>query len=320
MPRLPLSSRFLHSLVAFMVAVAGLVPPSAIAADPPGAEGVGNQYIIVLRDAPAAEYRGNVPGLPAIQNVPGRNRPDMQSSAARAYVEYVSARQVEAEARIGQALGRTLSVSMRTQHALNAIVATLTPAEAASVRNLPEVLLLDPVRHVPMETDTGPAHIGAPAIWAGTAPGNPVAAQGEGMVIGIIDSGINFGSPSFAAVDPVDAYVHVNPLGSGNFLGSCTGGGVDVGRCNNKLIGGYDFVCNAPGNQCGQPNIREEPGFGDTNGHGSHTASTAAGNRRLVVVSGNNRNIQGVAPRANIIAYDVCYTNTATGQGLCPNV
>ena len=30
--------------------------------------------------------------------------------------------------------------------------------------------------------------------------------------------------------------------------------------------------------------------------------------------------VDGVAPRANIIAYDVCYTNTSTGQGLCPNV
>ena len=25
-------------------------------------------------------------------------------------------------------------------------------------------------------------------------------------------------------------------------------------------------------------------------------------------------------PRANIVAFDICYTNTATGQGLCPNV
>jgi hypothetical protein len=322
MTRLSPFSRFLLTLAAAFVAIAGLAPTRSIGADPPGMEAVGGdqQYIIVFREAPAAEYRGGVPGLPAIQTVPGRSRLDMQSAAARAYVEYVSARQGEAETRISQAIGRTLSVTMRTQHALNAIVASLTPAEAEAVRRLPEVQLLDPVRHVPMDTDTGPARMGAPAIWAGTAPGNPVAAQGEGMVIGVLDSGINFGSPSFAATDPVDGYVHVNPLGSGVFLGTCTGGGVDVGRCNNKLIGGYDFVCLAPGNQCGQPNVREEQGFGDSNGHGSHTASTAAGNRRSVVVSGNNRSIQGVAPRANLIAYDVCYTNTATGQGLCPNV
>lgn len=30
--------------------------------------------------------------------------------------------------------------------------------------------------------------------------------------------------------------------------------------------------------------------------------------------------ISGVAPRANIIAYDVCYTQISTGRGFCPNV
>src|SRR5690606_29267742 len=48
--------------------------------------------------------------------------------------------------------------------------------------------------------------------------------------------------------------------------------------------------------------------------------STAAGNRRDVVFDGAPLRISGVAPRANIIAYDACYTNTLTGQGLCPNV
>src|SRR5688572_30229505 len=185
---------------------------------------------------------------------------------------------------------------------------------------MPEVYIVDPVRDVPMDTDVGPTLIGAEPLWNGTNPGQTAAVQGEGTVIGIIDSGINFGSPSFAAVDPVDGYAHVNPLGAGTFLGTCAPGGVDAGRCNAKLIGGYDFVCTAPGNQCGVVNIREEPGFGDTNGHGSHTASTVAGNRRDVNVLTLTRRISGVAPRANIIAYDVCYTNTATGQGLCPNV
>ncbi|MBO7942764.1 S8 family serine peptidase, partial [Streptomyces sp. S9] len=61
-------------------------------------------------------------------------------------------------------------------------------------------------------------------------------------------------------------------------------------------------------------------GFGDTNGHGSHTASTAAGNAWTANFKGRNIRISGVAPHANIVAYDICYTNIATGQGLCPNV
>ncbi|MET0717240.1 MAG: S8 family serine peptidase, partial [Pseudoxanthomonas sp.] len=62
------------------------------------------------------------------------------------------------------------------------------------------------------------------------------------------------------------------------------------------------------------------PGFGDTNGHGSHTASTAAGNSRRENFNGTTVTISGVAPRANVIAYDVCYTEVSTGRGLCPNV
>src|SRR5690606_3507231 len=97
-------------------------------------------------------------------------------------------------------------------------------------------------------------------------------------------------------------------------------GEVDQGRCNAKLIGGYNFVCGPPANQCNAPNIREEPGFGDSNGHGTHVAGTVAGNRSDVEYRGLPLRISGVAPRGNIVAFDICYTNTATGQGLCPNV
>jgi subtilisin family serine protease len=35
--------------------------------------------------------------------------------------------------------------------------------------------------------------------------------RGEGTVVAVLDTGINFGSPSFAATAPVDGYVHSNP-------------------------------------------------------------------------------------------------------------
>ena len=319
MIRLSLRPRILAAVTAGLVALAGLAPTLSMGADASAMDAKADRYIVVFREAPLAQYRGGIPGIPTPQSLPGRSRLDVKSEGARSYVEYLRGRQQEAEGRIGQVLGRTLSVTMRTQHALNAIVTTLAPAEAEAVRKLPEVLLLDPVRDFPIDTDVGPALIGAPAIWNGSAAGAPFPAQGEGMVIGVLDTGINFGSPSFAAVDPVDGYTHVNPLGAGNYLGTCAPGGVDAGRCNAKLIGGYDYVCSAPTNACTTSGLREEDGFGDTNGHGSHTASTVAGNRRDVVVAGNVRRIQGVAPRANVIAYDVCYTTVSTGNGSCPN-
>ena len=287
-------------------------------------QGSRGTYIVMFREPAVAAYRGGIAGLEAAPmrraKAGGAQRPDMRSAQAREYARYLEGRQLQAERGMARTIGRQVQVSQRFQHAINGVVVELGAGEAERVRALPDVLLVDEYREYALDTDTGPALIGAPAVWDGSATGGGAGQQGEGIVFGILDSGINFGSPSFAAVDPVDGYVHANPLGAGNFLGSCAAGGVDEGRCNDKLIGGYDFVCNAPGNTCGATNIREEPGFGDTNGHGSHVASTAAGNRRDVEVLGNTRRISGVAPRANIVAFDICYTNTATGQGLCPNV
>lgn len=283
-------------------------------------ETVADRYIVVFREAPVASYDGSIPGYAKPDRLPGKARLDVKGARAQSYLGYLKSRQAEHESQMGKALGRPVDVTLRLQHAVNAIVVALSPAEAAKVRTLPEVLLVDPVRDVPLDTDVGPVFIGAGPLWDGTNPGSTGPVRGEGMVIGVIDSGINFGSPSFAAVDPIDSYAHANPLGAGNYLGTCAPGQVDEGRCNAKLIGGYDFVCGAPGNTCGVADVREEPGFGDTNGHGSHTASTVAGNNRDALYTGATRRISGVAPRANIIAYDVCYTQISTGRGLCPTV
>ncbi len=278
-------------------------------------------YIVVYREAPLATYRGGVRGLAAPARhaaragVGGQGRVDVRSAAARAYVSHLASVQRGHEARIASAIGRAPAVQRRMRHALNASVLELSQGEADRVRKLPDVALVEEYREYEQDTDVGPTLIGAPELWNAS----PTPFKGEGVVFGIIDSGINFGSPSFSATDE-QGYTHVNPLGSGVFLGTCAAGGVDEGRCNDKLIGGYDFVCGAPGNTCGAANIREEPGFGDTNGHGSHTASISAGNFRTAQYRGNDVPISGVAPHANIVAFDVCYTNTATGQGLCPNV
>lgn len=292
-----------------------------------------NRYIVVYREEALASYEGDVAGLPAAPALAttrtmdrraghggGKGRIDVKSAQARNYVKYLQQQQIAHEGSIGRALGRFPKVERRMQHALNASVLELTASEAARVRKLADVVLVEEYREYQLNTDEGPRLIGAEPLWNGTNPGSTGPLKGEGVVFGIIDTGINFGSPSFAAVGPVDGYQAVNPLGAGAYLGTCAPGGVDEGRCNDKLIGGYDFVCGTPANTCGASGIREEPGFGDTNSHGSHTASTAAGNVRDVVYRGAPVRIAGVAPHANVIAYDVCYTNTSTGQGSCPNV
>ncbi len=282
-------------------------------------------YIVLFSESSLATYKGGTAGISAPQRKSGAYgaaRLDSRSPEALTYVSYLQGKQQQMERQMSGMIQRPLQVRRRMQHAVNGIVTDMSANEAARVSRMSGVRLVEEYREYILDTDVGPTLIGAPIAWAGSInePRGAAAVKGEGIIAGLIDSGINFGSPSFAATDPVDGYVHVNPLGAGAYLGTCAPGGIDAGRCNEKLIGGYDFVCAAPGNQCGVTNVAEEPGFGDTNGHGSHTASTTVGNRRDVVFNGAALRISGVAPRANIIAYDACYTNTATGQGLCPNV
>ncbi len=103
-----------------------------------------------------------------------------------------------------------------------------------------------------LQTDVGPEWIGAPSIWDGSATPSGEGTKGEGVVAGILDSGLNAANPSFADAVPEadggDGYVLPNPLVTqlprhlrpGQRRASTI---ADFG-CNDKLIGAWDF---APG-------------------------------------------------------------------------
>jgi hypothetical protein len=136
---------------------------------------------------------------------------------------------------------------------------------------------------------------------------------GEGIIVGVIDTGIDPFNPSFAATGG-DGYMHSNPLGEGAFVGVCDPNNTapppgvvaydPTFPCNAKLIGAWGYA-----------SVDDTPR--DSNGHGSHTASTAAGNfvHDPVVETPTGSFtvdlISGVAPHANIIAYDACCTGSA---------
>ena len=125
--------------------------------------------------------------------------------------------------------------------------------------------------------------------------------MGEGIIIGVIDTGINSSHPSFAAVGG-DGYVHTNPYGSGNYVGYCA---ANPSFCNDKLIGAWAFHPSSTNPE-------------DANGHGSHTAGTAGGNflQDPVLYAPTQTYtftaVSGVAPHANIIAYQVCVPSCPT--------
>jgi subtilisin family serine protease len=263
------------------------------------------RYIIQLADAPLASYRGGIRGLAATQpRARGEVYLNPESAASVAYLAHLDQQQTQLIAGMSQTLGRQVEVVFRYQHAFNGIAAVLSPAEAARIASLPGVQRVVRESYRYIQTDVGPEWIGAPAIWNGTETGGLPGTQGEGIVVGVIDTGINTDHPSFADVGG-DGYNHNNPRGQ--FFGLCDPV-LGLPYCNDKLIGVHSFVP-APG-----------AGPEDDNGHGSHTASTSAGNHVNAIVSAPTisvtRSLSGVAPHANIIAYKACATTPAAGT--CP--
>jgi subtilisin family serine protease len=84
--------------------------------------------------------------------------------------------------------------------------------------------------------------------------------------------------------------------------------------CNQKLIGAQ-FFCESRGCDGVLPHEFLSPR--DYNGHGTHTASTAGGNEGVPTTGGAAvfGTVNGIAPRARIAAYKVCWDNGAGGCG-----
>lgn len=268
--------------------------------------GTRTRYIIGLKELPLA----------LADAIPRRDdrRLALESLPAQSYLAQLRAHQDEVLSDAAALLGRPLPTLMRFQHAYNGLVVELTAAEAEQLSLLPQIARIEADGEYQLDTDRGPVMINAPAVWDGTGtPGN-LASKGAGVVVGIIDSGLNVASPAYAAMGS-DGYAHTNPLGAGTYLGWCNPSNPNhvAGRdvCNDKLIGGWDFMDAL----AVSPNT-EARGFEDEGGHGSHTSSTAAGNARQVTFNGITRDVSGVAPHANVVIYDACYTSASGGQ--CP--
>nr|ANS59494.1 tobacco root exuded subtilase precursor [Nicotiana tabacum] len=108
---------------------------------------------------------------------------------------------------------------------------------------------------------------------------------GKGVIIGVIDTGIFPDHPSFS-----DGGMPPPPA---KWKGKCE---FNVTKCNNKLIGARYFQSSGNGSPW------------DENGHGTHTASTAAGNfvPGANIFGNANGTAAGVAPLAHVAIYKVC--------------
>ncbi|NJN68431.1 MAG: S8 family serine peptidase [Chloroflexaceae bacterium] len=322
--RIPYLFIFIPVLLLITVLIGKLVAvPSAFGRVSPGPEGTGRAttapsepqpdprvYLVRFGSAPLAAYRGDIPGLAATSpdgtGAQGSQKLDVQSAASVAYLDHLSHEQDQVIAAIEQAIGHSIEVLYRYTTVYNGISTRLTEQEAAIVAHLDGVQDVQISRKVTPETDAGPEWIGAPAVWETI---NSVYGlnntRGEGIVTGLVDTGLTLDHPSFAATGD-DGYTHINPKGAGNYLGWCDPEDPNYDpslACNEKVIGVYVF--DIDGVEADGSTLTPL----DLDGHGTHVGSIMAGNVISDVVLRSPTPvvtfpmISGVAPHATIISY-----------------
>jgi hypothetical protein len=274
-----------------------------------------SMHIVVQSEPALATYQGGIAGLAATNpEARGEVTLDPTSAASTAYLAHLRTSRSALLNQVAAVIGRSVNPKFEYNYALNGFAANLSATEANVVAGLPGVAFVQKSETLHTLTDAGPQWMNADQAWDGSAVSG-AGSKGERIVAGIIDTGVNPFHPSFAGVGPVDGYAFTNPRG--HYYGVCNVPDLtseSARLCNNKLIGLYDFT---------------GVGVADDVGHGSHTASTTAGNlveARLyapTVTLGPTR-ISGVAPHANIISYKVCFAGAQivpvvnVNLGSCP--
>jgi subtilisin family serine protease len=274
-------------------------------------------YIVLLKEPSLATYEGGTEGIQRTKPDTGKQL-DAQSPNSKAYLAHLKKQQDKVAADAGVAADASYGV------VTNGFSAHLTAAQANELAGSKDVLGVfpDEIYHPTATPSTeflglGSVNTGTGGVW--DAVGG-VANAGKGIVVGVVDTGIAPENPSFAGdqlkkkgaagvpyTENGDTIVFDKSDG-GQFRSKITiAQSWDKRAYNTKLIGGQYFSAGA-----------QAAGFDfsydflsprDKAGHGSHTASTAAGNFGVgAKVEGIDfGKISGVAPAAKVAAYKACY-------------
>ncbi|GMI82165.1 Senescence-Associated Subtilisin Protease [Hibiscus trionum] len=183
---------------------------------------------------------------------------------------------------------------------INGFSARLTASQADKLRGLPGILSVVPDQVRQIHTTHTPHFLGLSdgvGLWQNSY-------YGDGVIIGVLDTGIWPERPSFSdyGMSPVPD----------TWKGICEAGpDFPASACNRKIIGarffhrGYESYLGSPMDEA-----KESKSPRDTEGHGTHTASTAAGSvvsnaSLLGFASGVAR---GMAAKARIAVYKICWS------------
>ncbi|KAL4361954.1 hypothetical protein GQ457_04G017040 [Hibiscus cannabinus] len=190
------------------------------------------------------------------------------------------------------------------KHGFSGFAARLTESQAKEIEAFPGVVQVMPNRIHKVHTTRSWEFMGL----NDHSPENILSRSnmGEGIIIGVIDTGVWPESESFNDKG-------MSPIPS-RWKGICQEGELfNSSNCNKKLIGARWFIKGildqnqTPINTSNGEDILSAR---DGSGHGTHTASTAAGN---FVENANYKGLaaglaRGGAPRAHLAVYKVCWS------------
>ncbi|XP_048595482.1 subtilisin-like protease SBT1.7 [Brassica napus] len=197
-------------------------------------------------------------------------------------------------------------------NAIHGFATRLTPEEADSLMVQPGVISVQPEQRYELHTTRTPLFLGLDVHNAGLFPETGAASD---VVIGVLDSGVWPESKSFSD----EGY---GPIPS-TWKGECEAGtNFTASLCNRKLIGARFFASGYEANNGSVDESKESRSPRDDDGHGTHTASTAAGS---VVEGANfrgfaNGTARGIAHRARVAVYKVCWQNGCVSSDILAGI
>lgn len=295
-------------------------------------------YIVQLRDPSAAGHHAKLIGTPLKAGIPGL--PRVRFDKASAEMQDYTARLADEQRKVLAKAGTDTELIYRYQYSLNGFAARMHPSQAHKLASLPEVLHVweDEVR--PLATKFSPGFLGLFDADVGLR-GTP-GLDGKDIIIGVIDSGV---APKHPALqDAVEAdrpklcqgsWAENTFLGKWlcrpyerrddvlvfeppeNWNGICqVGERFEATDCNNKLIGARYFIDGAEAT--GPIDDGEIRSARDVDGHGTHTATTAAGNRvKASIFDTTIGRIEGIAPGARVAVYKACWLRPGEQRASC---
>jgi len=313
---------------------AGAIPIHLAGSVDPAAARV---YIVQLR-APSAAERHAIQVKAAAPAAAMKPRPRLDKSNA-GVAAYASKLADEQDRVLGKAGPGTQKI-YGYQYGLNGFAARMSTAQAQKLENMPEVLNVweDEIR--PMALQYSPTFLGLFDNDVGLR--STQGLDGEGIIIGMIDSGVAPEHPALRDTREADrprlcrsSWAETTLLGQWlcrrfrklpdtlvfeapeNWNGSCQSGERFAETdCNNKLIGARWFIDGAL--ESGPIDDGEIRSARDVDGHGTHTATIAVGNRSSASIFGTSiGDLEGIAPKARVAVYKACWLRPGAMRASC---